>query len=160
MRRSTQSDVAAFQAAVAGLPAPGAPAALPGRRHGRYTTATVGGVTLHLYDDEITFEMETFDATAHGEYWKTKVAGDQMWRGRFRGYFVTSDGPYLRRASASGDPLPVMVTVYSSATAIPANIIWQGEAFIVRANFSAPMAMVDQEMELESTGEPLQGLGA
>lgn len=160
MRRSKPEDVAAFAAMTEAPGAvPGAPAALSGRRHGRYATAEVAGVVLHLFDWEVTVEMETFDATAHGEYWRVHVQGDQSWRARARGYFKPSDASYLAARSSSVDPLVTVFTGYSGMETTTDKIVWQGACFITRANFSVPMAMIEQEIELVGTGQPLAGLG-
>lgn len=137
-------------------PGMGPPGALPGRLHGRYATATVAGVTLVLFEWEVNFTLETFDATAHGEYWKVMVPGDQSWVARARGYFTASSGTYLAGAAvAAGDPTAVAFTGYRDHTSTTA--IWTGNGFITRANFSAPMAMVVQEMEIQGTGAPSAG---
>lgn len=136
-------------------PAPGAFS--PSRVHGRYATATVSGVTLHLFDYEITFDMETFDATAHGEYWKTRVQGDQSWTMRCRGYFTSGTATYLAAAGVSnGDP--PLVTVNAYGTMAISGPIWTGAGYITRANLSVPMAMVVQEMEIQGSGAPSAGI--
>jgi hypothetical protein len=136
-------------------PAPGAFA--PNRVHGRYATATVGALTLHLFEYEISFTMETFDATAHGEWWKVMVQGDQSWTMRCRGYFTTAGGTYLAVAGVSAaDPPAVTVNGYGTMTA--AAPIWTASGFITRANFSAPMAMVVQELEITGSGTPSAGI--
>jgi hypothetical protein len=132
----------------------------PSRVHGRYATATVGGVTLHLFDYEITFNMETFDATAHGEWWKVMVQGDQSWTMRCRGYFTSGTATYLAAAGVSGaDPTAVTVNAYGTmdTDGTPAPI-WTAAGFITRANFAAPMAMVVQEMEITGSGTPSAGI--
>src|SRR5687767_4020998 len=93
------------------------PGALPGRLHGRYATATIAGVTLQLFEWELNFEMETFDATAHGEFWKVRVVGDQSWTLRARSYFRASDSPALVAAASTTDPAVVAVNCYPNHTA-------------------------------------------
>ena len=166
MPKSKPEDVAAAQA-IAEAPGmvPGAPAALPGRLHGRYATALVYRgtppnevhIVLDLFDWEVSFEMETFDATAHGEYWKVHVQGDQSWRARARGYFRASQSPYLTAAGdrTPSDPLMVRFTGYDGVTQNNNTRVFQGDGFITRANFSAPMAMVEQELEITGSGVPL-----
>ena len=137
----------------------GGPGAVPGaastRLHGRYATATVGGVTLHLYEWELNWEAEYFDATAHGERWKVWVPGDQQWTVRARGYFVRSTQAYLNAAAkTASDPTAVTVTCYQGVTATGAEALWVGSGFFTRVNFSAPMAMVTQELEIRGTGIP------
>lgn len=140
--------------ALSGQPG-GPPGALPGRVHGRYATATIGSITLQLFEWEITFDLETFDATAHGERWKVMVAGDQSWTARARGYFRASDAPYLAAAAnLSADPGTVVFTGYDGMTINDANRVFQGAGLITRANFAAPMAMVTQEIEIQGSGIP------
>lgn len=138
------------QFAGAGLPAPGA---LPGRIHGRYATATAGSLTLHLFEWSVTMETDYFDATAHGEYWKVNVPGDQSWTARARGYFV-SGTQYFTVGSISGDPPSLTFTGYRD---LATNAIWTGVCYPRRVDFSAPMAMVVQEIELVGTGAPSVG---
>lgn len=161
-----RQSAAANRAALAGLKhAAGSLRGAPGftetgaRLHGRYATALVDGVTLHLFEYEITFEMELFDATAHGERWKVFVQGDQQWTLRARGYFTRGTAAYLARAaSTSADPLATTVQAFQEdETASPANDtdrLWVGAGFITRCNFSVPMGMVMQEIEIRGTGAP------
>jgi hypothetical protein len=143
-------------------PAPGDPLPAPGalpttRLHGRWATASIGGVTLPLFDWTVEFSMETFDATAHGEVWKVRVAGDQSWTARASGYFVPSQNTAIKSAGVSGaDPTVVAFTGYQDHTGGTA--IFTGNGFITRANFQAPMAMVVQEIEITSSGEPSVGI--
>lgn len=153
--REALSELRSLRGAAGPGAAPGAFA--PSRVHGRYATATVGAVTLHLFDYEITFSMETFDATAHGEWWKVMVQGDQSWTMRCRGYFTVAGGTYLATAGVSGaDPAAVTVNAYGTMTI--GSPIWTATGFITRANFSAPMAMVVQEMEITGSGTPSAGI--
>jgi hypothetical protein len=156
-----KSDNEAGLAELKRLGAPGSPlgppGALPGRLHGRYATATIGGVTLDLFEWELSFEMDTFDATAHGEWWKVRVQGDQSWTLRARSYYRASQQPALVAAGDSAqDPSAVAVTCYKDHTATTS--IWSGNGYITRCNFSAPMAMVMQDIEITSTGAPGSGV--
>lgn len=133
----------------------GPPGAASTRLHGRYATATIGSITLHLFEWEVNFDLETFDATAHGERWKVFVAGDQSWTARARGYFVRSTAAYLAAAAnVAADPGTVTFTGYQGVTATANDAIWVGAGFITRCNFSAPMAMVTQEIEIQGSGIP------
>ncbi len=143
---------------VPGAPGPpGAAGSSPTLVHGRYATCTVGGSTVHLFDYEIQWEMDTFDATAHGEIWKTFVAGDQSWTARAQGYYVASDAVYLAQAKTAADPTAVLFTAYKSVFVTAAQRIWAGNVLITRGRFSAPMGMVTQEFELQGTGVPTIG---
>lgn len=130
------------------------PGALPGRLHGRYATATVSGLTLVLFEWSVTIDTDYFDATAHGEFWRVQVPGDQSWSARARGYFVTGS-QYFVANKISGDPPSLTFTGYRDVT--PANVVFAGTCFPKRVDFSAPMAMVVQEIELIGTGAPSSG---
>lgn len=136
---------------------PGAAGASPQKVHGRYATATLGSVVLHLFDWSVIYEVETFDATAHGEIWKTFVVGDQSWTARASGYFKASDASYLAAAKAAADPTAVLFTGYKSMSPVNAQRVWAGNCIIIRGTFNVPMGMVTQEFELQGTGVPAFG---
>lgn len=145
------------RAALDQLRAAAAPGAFsPSRIHGRYAVATVSGMTLHLFDWEVNFTLETFDATAHGEDWKTMVAGDQSWVARARGYLTASNCYLAAAATSSGTPTTVTFTGYADMNT-GGTPIWAGAGFITRANLSVPMAMVTQEIEITGSGIPTGG---
>lgn len=140
-------------------PVPGSgtsPGTLANRVHGRYATATLGSAVLNLFDYEITFELETVDASAHGDLWRQPVALRQGFTGRARGYFTAADAPLLQTASNdTADPATLTLNVYKNMTL--SGPIWAGTVLITRCNFSVPMAMVEQEVEFVSVGAPSAG---
>jgi len=138
------------------------------RLNGQFATASYlvssGSFTgiVNLFEWEVTVTTELADVTAHGDYWKTNVVLRQSWTARARGYF-TSGGvaSYLNQwAIGSGgaytDPVATYFTGYNVATGQNAgNIIFQGQGFVTRGNISVPMAIVEQEFEVEGSGSPL-----
>lgn len=136
---------------------PGAVVALPGRLCGRYAKIQIESLTLEAFDWSLEWEVETFDATAHGERWKVWVAGDQQWTARCRGYFKPSDVAYIQAAALrAADPgVATTVKLYPGIdTSADNNAIFIGDGIITRASFNAPMAMVVQEMEVRGSGIP------
>lgn len=141
------------------LPMPGSaasPATLPLKKVGRYATATLGSATLHLFEWEVTFELETVDASAHGDLWRQPVALRQGWTGRARGYFTVAAAPILATAAeAAADPATLTFNGYKNMTA--SGPIWAGSCLITRCNLSVPMAMIEQEVEFIGVGVPSAG---
>jgi hypothetical protein len=75
------------------------------------------------------------------------------------GYFRPSQQTYFRHAmSRSTDPgLAITVTLYPGlipGTPTADDAIFIGDGIITRASFNAPMAMVEQEMEIMGSGIP------
>jgi hypothetical protein len=147
-----------------GLPSPGAaPMAGSNRLHGRYALATVSGIaTLLCYEWEVNFTLETVDSTGHGDLWAYPVALRQGWTARVRGYFTRSGAAtatYIARAGdLTNDPLVVTFSGYSTPGATTA--VFVGDGLITRANFSAPMAMATQELEIIGVGPATTGPAA
>lgn len=139
-----------------------APPAAANRLHGRYALATVGGITLLCYEWEVTFELETVDSSAFGDLWEYPVALRQRWTARARGYFTraaAASATYIATAGKqSADPAAVTFTGYSTPGATTA--VFVGTGLAVRANFSAPMAMVTQEIEIRGVGPATTGPAA
>lgn len=147
---------------------PGAsPGAFTARLHGRWATVTVGSLALEVFDYQLEYVQEVFDATVHGESWKTFVAGDQSWTGRVRGYYKPSQAAYLASlpgGSISTDAVAVTFTAFKSMqTASPGTQnqrIWSGAALATRIGFDVPYGgMIVQELELQGTGFPTFGTG-
>ena len=143
--------------ATPGLPSPGAaPTTPPSRLVGRFAQCSIGGstgTTLLIFDWEFNVSTDFADGTAHGDYWEQPVQLRHSWTVRGRGY-VTRGGSSLAATgwSTSGDAASLTVIGYSDN--IPTKVIIQGLAFAARGNFSAPMAMVTQEIEFRGVGPP------
>lgn len=137
--------------------APPAPAAPPtsvaGRLVGRFARATVAGITLLCFDWEFNVSTDFADGTAHGDYWEEPVQLRHSWTFRARGYCTSGGTGYASVGwSTAGDVAAITVTGYSVAGT--SHTIVAGPAFAARGNFSAPMAMVTQEIELRGAGAP------
>lgn len=144
-----------------------APGAFTARLHGRWATVTVGSLALNVFEYNLEYVQEMFDATVHGESWKTFVAGDQSWTGRVRGYYTPSQAAYIASlpgASISTDAVAVLFTAFKSMqTSSPgtqSQRIWSGNALARRIGFDVPYGgMIVQELELQGTGFPTFGTG-
>jgi len=142
-------------------PFPGAaPTAGANRLHGRYAFAAVTGIsTLLCMEWEVNWTLSTLDSAGHGDLWEYPVPLRQGWTARVKGYFTRAGiatATYLARAGdLTDDPLVVTFTGYSTPAATTA--IFVGDGFITRANFSAPMAMVTQEIEIRGYGPATTG---
>ena len=138
------------------------------RLNGQFATASFNSgsgtftAIVNLFEWEVTIATELADVTAHGDYWKTNVVLRQSWTARARGYFTSGAVASYLAAWAVGsggaytDPAATYFTGYnvSSGQGAP-NIIFQGQGFVTRGNLSVPMAMVEQEIEIEGSGSPL-----
>ena len=137
------------------------------RLNGQFATASfntaVGTFTsiANLFEWEVTITTELADVTAHGDYWKTNVVLRQSWTARARGYFTSGAVASYLAAWAQGttdaytDPVVTYFAGYNIASGQGApNIIFQGQGFVTRGNISVPMAMIEQEIEIEGTGSP------
>lgn len=136
-----------------------APTAGPDRLRGDFALATCGSITLLCYEWEVNFTLETVDSSAHADLWEYPVALRQAWTARARGYFTraaAATATYIATAGKqSADPAAVTFTGYSTPAATTK--VFEGSGLIVRANFSAPMAMVTQEIEVRGVGPATTG---
>ncbi len=144
------------QAEAQGLPPPGT---APTRLHGRFATCVVGSITMLCFDWEVNFNQDFADSTAHGDFWDFPVPLKMMWTGRAKGYFTTAGAAtatYIYNVSKiGGDPSLITFTGYSTPAATTA--IFTGQGYASRGNFSSPMAMVTQEVEIKGYGPPTVG---
>lgn len=142
------------------FPGVGEPTAGTDRLHGLFALATVGSVsTLLCFEWEVNFTLDTLESAGHGDLWKYPVAVRQGWTARVKGYFTragVASATYIATGGKqSADPVAVTFTGYSTPGATTA--IFIGDGLITRANFSAPMAMVTQEIEITGVGPATTG---
>lgn len=125
---------------------------------GRYAECSIGGVVLVLlFDWEVTVNFDYADTTAHGDLWKQKVFLDGDWTARARGYVVPgSTTQYINSGISSGSPATLTFAGWSSATG--GTKLWEGACKLSRGRITASMAMMEQEIELVSSGVPSAGI--
>ena len=141
------------------LPAPGtAPTAGTGRLVGRFAQCSIGGSTgtvLLIFDWEFNVTTDFADGTAHGDYWEQPVQLRHGWTFRGRGYVARGGAGLAASGWSATDVAALAILAYSDNT--PSHTVISGNAFAARGNFSAPMAMVTQEIELRGVGAPTLG---
>lgn len=134
------------------------PGANPGRLHGRYGICTFAGFTLTVFDWEVEIRTEFVDATAHGDYWDIPVPLKYLWTARVRGYYVPANATYMHAAYAN--PITATPTDIAAASFVGYKdttgtlAVFTGNGFVVRTRFAAPMAMVEQELEIRGAVQP------
>jgi hypothetical protein len=132
---------------------------------GRYAECSLGGsVVVLCFDWEVTFETETADATAHGDYWKVTLAMESGWTFRARGYVTPASTAHYGNSMWSSSAIPANVTVagfsgpVTATWAAAGTKIFEGTGVPIRWNLTAPMAMAEQEWEIRGTGAPSVGV--
>lgn len=135
------------------------------RLNGRYAVcsfvggAGVGAITLTAFDWEMEINTEFVDGTGHGDIWDVPIPLKYMWTARVRGYYDTSNTPYMHtytlQAPASGVPPDILSGTFSAyKDDVPTTLVFSGACFVVRARWNVPHAMLEQELELRGTGTP------
>lgn len=127
---------------------------------GRFAEASLGGTLIALlFDWEVTYETETADATAHGDYWKVTLAMESGWTFRARGYVTPASAAHYGNSMWSSSAIPANVTVAGYSGSVSGGTkIFEGTGVPVRWNLTAPMAMAEQEWEIRGTGSPATGV--
>lgn len=140
----------------AGTPFPGAGEST--RLNGRYAICTGGIATLTAFDWEMEIMTEFVDGTGHGDIWDVPVPLKYSWTARVQGYYDTSNNPYMHNYGGQivGAPPPDLGTTTFTAykddqSSVP---VFVGAGIVVRARWSVPLAMVEQELELRGSGVP------
>lgn len=109
-----------------------------------------------LFDWEVNVNFDYADATAHGDRWKVKAFIDADWTARARGYVVPVDtNTYIKNATNSSGPILINFIGYTDMTAT--TVVWTGTGYIQRGRISAPLALMEQEFELVSSGAVTAG---
>ncbi len=127
---------------------------------GRYAECSLGGTLVALcFEWECTYETDTVEATAHGDYWKVTLALVSGWTFRARGYVVPASANHYLNVLWSSGAIPANFTVagYSGSVA-SGTAIFSGTGVPIRGNISAPMAMAEQEFEIRGNGAPTIGV--
>lgn len=127
---------------------------------GRYAEASLGGTLIALlFDWEVTYETDTADATAHGDFWKVTLPLDSGWTFRARGYVVPASAAHYGNQLYTSSAVPANVTVAGYSGSVSGGTkIFEGTGVPVRWNITAPMAMAEQEFEIRGTGAPATGV--
>jgi len=128
--------------------------------NGRYAECAIGGVVLvFLFNFRIRMNADYANLTAAGDRWKVNVFLDADWTAEARGYIapaaVTS---YLSASMTAGIPQPLTFTAYSELAA-GGHKIWEGTCYIKSGEISAPMALVEQSLEVIGSFKPTSGVG-
>jgi hypothetical protein len=128
------------------------------RLNGRYALCTHAGLTLTAFDWELEVSTEFVDATGHGDIWDVPVPLKYSWTARVRGYYDTSNSPYMHlyNGQITGAPPPDITAASFVAYKddVPTTAVFTGLGLVVRARWSVPNALVEQELELRGTGVP------
>src|SRR6266536_4075757 len=119
---------------------------------GRFAVATAGSGIANLFDWELTVEADYEDVTAHGDEWEQVTPLKQRWTFRAKGYVTVSATSYLAAFNKTGPPATVTVTAYSGSAS--STVIFTAIGYPTRGNFSAPMALAEQEFEFRGAGAP------
>jgi hypothetical protein len=128
---------------------------------GRFAQCTIdsgGGdqPLVLLFDWEVSANFDFADGTAHGDRWKVKVFLDADWTARAKGYVVPgSTSHYIKAATNSTGPVLLNFKGWSDMTMT--TLLWAGTCYISRGRISAPMALMEQEFEMLSSGGPTAG---
>ena len=121
---------------------------------GRYAEASIGGVVIaQLYDWEVSIEADYEDVTAHGDEWEVVVPLKQRWTFRARQYCLLNVATSLTAFTTSAEPAGMTVRCYTEPAAT-GSIVFQAGGFPTRALLSAPMELVQQEIEIRGTSTP------
>ncbi len=117
-----------------------------------------GSVVVNLFDWEVNVNFDYADATAHGDHWKVKAFLDADWTARAKGYVAqVTASQYIKQATSSGVPTALTFIGYSDVSAT--TVLWEGPCFISKGRITVPMGMMEQEIEVISSGPPTVGLG-
>jgi len=124
---------------------------------GRFAVCTIAGLTVvNIFDWEVNINFDFADATAHGDLWKVKAFLDGDWTARGRGYLAATSSTTIAAFTSSQVPALVTFAGYSDTT--KTTKIFEGTGYINRGVISVPMAMLEQEFEIVSSGNVTAGL--
>lgn len=156
MRKSAASEVPRLVPPAAPMPG-AAPAASADLLVGLYATCVVSGIgTLHLFDWELRFRQNLIDVSGHGDEWEQYVPHRQGFTLRARGYMTRSGAANTTyygggALSATAPGAEQTVNCYSDFTQ---TLIFTGTCYAEDISFSAPNAMVEQEITLRGNAAP------
>lgn len=120
---------------------------------GRYAVATIGGVAIaECFDWEVTLEADYEDVTAHGDEWEVVVPLKERWTFRARKYILLATATRLTAFTTSAEPAAMTVVCYTGPSG--GTVRFQGSGFPTRVSLSAPMELIEEEIEIRGNSTP------
>jgi hypothetical protein len=123
---------------------------------GRYAQCKIAGVVVaECFDWELTMDAEHEDVTAHGDEWTVLAPLSQGWTFRARGYIPLNTATFASGVFNVGAAPTALLIVAYTEPAVSGAIRFQGTGYPTRFNLSAPMELIEQEIEVRGTGAPV-----
>lgn len=128
------------------------------RLHGQFAKASIQGVTVDMFEWEVSYETKVVDTTAHGDYWEQPIGTVSRWRFRAKKYILGNVAATVLSDGWNSAATPGVATIIAYSGGTGTAVIFTGTGLPVRASISAPNTMVEAEIEFQGVGAPTVGV--
>jgi hypothetical protein len=126
---------------------------------GRYAEASIGGTLLALlFDWKVSLHTAKIEAEGYGDVWAYPVPTVSGWTFTAKGYVVPGYPAQYLKSLWKSSGQQVYFTVQGWGGNVGDTKIFEGTGLPVKGDLSVPMALAEQEFELEGYGPPTTGL--